>query len=196
MKIRRILFVLAYLLSTVAFLSGTAGLSHAAKPTIGSPCKQCHKPQDNVVRGTLVGVSDQFKTVQVAVGSLVWVVKYGDDTSLKGAQNLRAIPKDKEIGVTFTGDEKTPYAVSVSVKPPATVPAEKLVSLEEMAALVKMGPKKGNYLLFDSRPAPKCTEGQLPYAISFPFDKFDKMKDSLLPKEKDRLIIFYCGGVT
>lgn len=197
MKTPRIFIVLASLFSfTALLLFGTPGLSHAGKPTVSGPCRQCHQPQDNLVRGTLVGVSDQFKTVQVAVGSLVWVVKYGDDTSVKGAQNIHAIPKDKEIGITFTGGEKNPYAVNISIKPPATVPPEKLVSLEEMARLVEMGPERGNYVLFDSRPAPKCTEGQLPFAVSFPFDKFDKLKDSLLPKEKDKLIIFYCGGVT
>ena len=118
MKTPRIFVVLASLFPAAALLFfGTPGLSHAGKPTVSGPCRQCHQPQDNLVRGTLVGVSDQFKTVQVAVGSLVWVVKYGDDTSVKGAQNIHAIPKDKDIGITFTGGEKNPYAVNISIKP-------------------------------------------------------------------------------
>ena len=86
--------------------------------------------------------------------------------------------------------------MSISVKPAAKVAPDKLVSLEEMSRLVAAGPEKGNFVLFDSRPAPKCIEGQIPYAVSLPYDKFDALKDKLLPKEKDKLIIFYCGGVT
>ena len=195
MEIRKISIVGLFLV-TIAMVISTCQLSFAGKPTIGAPCKQCHQPADDMVRGTLVGVSEKFKTIQVAAGSVVWVMKYGDDIKLTGAAKLTDIPKDKEIGIRFAGNEKAPFAVSLSVKPVAKVPPEKLVSLEEMSRLVAMGPEKGNYLLFDSRPAPKCIEGQIPYAVSLPNDKFDALKDKLLPKEKDKLIIFYCGGVT
>jgi hypothetical protein len=195
MEIRRISIV-GLLLLTVAIVTGTCQLSYAGRPTIAAPCKQCHQPADDVVRGTMVGVSEKFKTIQVAAGSFVWVMKYGDDIKLTGAAKLTDIPREKEIGVRFTGSENNPFAVSLSVKPAAKVAPEKLVSLEEMSRLVAMGPVKGNFLLFDSRPAPKCIEGQIPYTISLPNDKFDLLKDKLLPKEKDKLIIFYCGGVT
>lgn len=183
-------------LVTAVFVVTAAGQAFAAKPTVGGTCKQCHQPQADVVRGTLVGVSEQFKTVQVAVGSLVWVVKFGDDTTLKGAEKLAAIPKEKEVGITFKGDEKNPYAVSVSIKPPAKIAPEKLAKVEDVRKLVAAGPDKGNYLLVDSRPKPRFLEGHIPTAVSLPNDKFDQMKDAVLPKDKDRLVIFYCGGVT
>jgi len=195
MLYRRILFFVLLVLINVMVM-GTYELSYAGKPTIAAPCKQCHQPADNIVRGTLVAVSDKFKTIQVAAGSVVWVMKYGDDLKLKGVTKLFEIPKDKEIGVSFAGNEKNPYAVSLSVKTVAKVAPEKLIYLEEMSKLIALGPEKGNFLLYDSRPAPKCIEGQMPYTISLPFDKFDKLKDKLLPKEKDKLLIFYCGGVT
>ena len=195
MLYRRILFFVLLVLINVMVM-GTYELSYAGKPTIAAPCKQCHQPADNIVRGTLVAVSDKFKTIQVAAGSVVWVMKYGDDLKLKGVTKLSEIPKDKEIGVSFAGNEKNPYAVSLSVKTVAKVAPEKLISLDEMSKLIALGPEKGNFLLYDSRPAPKCIEGQMPYTISLPFDKFDKLKDKLLPKEKDKLLIFYCGGVT
>jgi len=195
MAIRRILIWDLFLM-TIAMIIGTYQLSYAGKPTIAAPCKQCHQPADDMVRGTMVGVSEKFKTIQVAAGNVVWVMKYGDDLKLQRVAKLAEIPKEKEIGVRFTGNEKGPYAVSLSVKPAAKVSPEKLVSLEEMFRLVAAGPEKGNFLLFDSRPSPKCIEGQIPYTISLPFDKFDTLKDKLLPKEKDKLLIFYCGGVT
>jgi len=192
---RKVLFFVLLAILNVMVM-GTYELSYAGRPTIASPCKQCHQPADDVVRGTLVSVSDKFKTIQVAAGSFVWVIKYGDDLKLQGVAKLADIPKEKEIGVRFTGNEKSPYAVSLSVKPAAKVSPEKLISLEEMSRLIALGPQKGNFLLFDSRPAPKCIEGQIPHTISLPFDKFDTLKDKLLPKEKDKLLIFYCGGVT
>jgi hypothetical protein len=192
---RRILFLVMLVMITVMVM-GTYELSFAGKPTIAAPCKQCHQPADDMVRGTMVAVSDKFKTIQVAAGNVVWVIKYGDDLKLQGVTKLADIPKEKEIGVRFTGEEKSPYAVSLSVKPAAKVAPEKLVSLEEMSRLVALGPEKGNFQLFDSRPAPKCIEGQIPYTISLPFDKFDALKDKLLPKDKNTLLIFYCGGVT
>jgi len=195
MAIRRML-TLPLFLMIFSMLIGTYQLSYAGRPTIAAPCKQCHQPADDMVRGTMVGVSDKFKTIQVAAGNFVWVIKYGDDLKLQGVAKLADIPKEKEIGVRFTGNEQSPYAVSLSVKPAAKVSPEKLVSLEEMARLVAAGPEKGNFLLFDSRPSPKCIEGQIPFAISLPNDKFDALKDKRLPKEKDKLLIFYCGGVT
>jgi len=183
-------------LAIVTTVIGTAGLSYAGKPTVAPSCKQCHQAQDKVIRGTLVSVTEKFKTVQVAVGSVVWVVTYSDDTKVICASKLAAIPKEKEIAVTYTGEEKTPLAVSVSVKQPAEIPAEKLVKLDEMQKLVEMGPGKGNFILFDSRPEARFNEGHIPYAVAFPQPGFDKLKDKLLPKEKDKLLIFYCGGVT
>lgn len=183
-------------LAIITTVIGATGVSHAEKPTVVPSCKQCHPAQDKVIRGNFVSLTENFKTIQVAVGGLVWVVKYGDDLKLTGVDKLAALPNDKEIAITYTGEEKTPYAVSLSVKPPAQIPEEKLVKIDQMQKLTEMGPEKGNYLLFDSRPAPRFNEGHIPHAISFAQPSFDKLKDKLLPKEKDKLLIFYCGGVT
>jgi len=178
-------------------LIASAGSSFAEKPTVLKPCVQCHQAEKDLVRGTLVSVTEKFRTINVQVGQkLVWIITYGDDLKITGADKLSAIPRDKEIGVRFTGDEKKPYAVSLTVKPPARVAPEKLVSLEEMTNLVAEGPEKGNYLLVDSRPKPRYLEGHIPGAVSQPNDKFDELKDTVLPAAKDKLIIYYCGGVT
>lgn len=48
--------------------------------------------------------------------------------------------------------------------------------------------------LIDSRPKrKKYDKGHIPTAISIPDMYFDKKKD-LLPAEKDKLLVFYCGG--
>jgi len=178
-------------------LLGTTGLSFAEKPTVLAPCKQCHQPEKDVVRGTLVSVSEKFKTINVQVGQkLVWIINYDEDLKITGADKLLSISRDKEIGIKFTGDEKKPYAVSLAVKPPAKVAPEKLVSVEELVKLVAMGAEKGGYVLVDSRPKPRFNEGHIPHAVSLDNAKFDDQKEKVLPKDKDILLIFYCGGVT
>lgn len=181
-------FVLAIALS--------AGPAFAQKPTVAAPCVQCHQAAPDVVRGSLVSVSEKFGTVQLAVGKLVWVVKYDQNTKLAGATALKDIPKDKEISVSFTGTEKEPYAVSVAVKPPAKLPPEKLLSTKEVADLIALGPEKGGYVLLDSRPLPRYIEGHLPTALPMPLSEFDKLKEKLLPADKAKLVVFYCAGVT
>jgi len=209
--VNRRLSVLVAVTVLALVLIASAGSSYAEKPTVLKPCVQCHQPEQDLVRGTLVSVTEKFKTINVQVGQkLVWIITYGDDLKIIGADKLSAIPRDKEIGVRFTGDEKKPYAVSLTVKPPAKVAPEKIVSLEEMVKLVAEGPEKGNYLLVDSRPTPRFNEGHIPHAVSLDSSKFDApispeeakkekpltFKDAVLPKDKDRLVIFYCGGVT
>lgn len=49
-------------------------------------------------------------------------------------------------------------------------------------------------MIIDSRPyQPKYVNGHIPTAVNIPDSKFDQMKDTL-PKDKNALLIFYCGG--
>jgi len=54
--------------------------------------------------------------------------------------------------------------------------------------------KKTDMALIDSRPKrKKYDKGHIPTAISIPDMQFDKMTAEL-PQDKDRLLVFYCGG--
>jgi hypothetical protein len=179
-----------------------AGRAEAAKPNIMESCKICHQAADGVVRGKLVSASGEFKSLNVTVGPLVWVVKFGDTLKVKegekfsGAEALKTIPRDREIAVTFTGDENNPVATQVAVKQPYKVPAEKVVTLEKMQELVAQGPQAGKFTLLDSRPGPMFAEGHIPGAVSLPFAVFKEKAASLLPPDKGALVIFYCAGET
>jgi hypothetical protein len=166
----------------------------ASKPNIMQGCVSCHQPEGQVIRGKSVTTSEKFGTIQIDVGPLVWIVKTDKNTTIKGAESLTAITKDKEIAITYKGDEKNPVATSISVKQPFKLPEEKLVSVEEMKALVAQGPEKGGYLLVDSRPASGYMEGHIPGAVSIPFPALQKQKEAVLPADKNTRVIFYCGG--
>lgn len=183
-------------------LGTAAGRAEAGKPNIMESCKTCHTAADGVVRGKMVSVSPEFKSVSITVGPLVWIVKYGDDLKVKegdkfsGPETLKTIPRDREIAITFTGDEKSPVASQLAVKQPYKVPAEKLATLEQVQELVQKTPEAGKYLLVDSRPGPMYAEGRIPGAVSLPFAVFKEKAASLLPADKSTLLVFYCAGET
>ena len=57
-------------------------------------------------------------------------------------------------------------------------------------------PQPEGVMIIDSRPTkPKYVNGHIPTAVSIPHSQFDKLTDKL-PKDKDTLLIFYCGGPT
>jgi len=180
----------------------SAGPAEAGKPVIMESCKICHQAADGVVRGKLVSVSSEFKSLNVTVGPLVWIVKYGDDLKVKegekigGADALKTIPRDREIAVTFTGNETAPLAVQVAVKPPFKVAAEKIITVEQMQDLVVQGPEAGKYTLLDSRPGMMYAEGHVPGAVSLPYPAFKEKGAAVLPADKGALVIFYCAGET
>ncbi|MCF8092927.1 MAG: sulfurtransferase [Desulfotignum sp.] len=56
-------------------------------------------------------------------------------------------------------------------------------------------PMPDNVMIIDARPyKPMYVKGHIPGAVSIPFTDFDKKAD-LLPKDKNTLLIYYCGGV-
>ena len=57
-------------------------------------------------------------------------------------------------------------------------------------------PMPEDVLIIDARPKrAKYDKGHIPGAISIPDSQFDKMT-AKLPKDKNALLIFYCGGAT
>ena len=56
-------------------------------------------------------------------------------------------------------------------------------------------PMPQDVMIIDARPKrAKYDKGHIPMAVSIPDSKFDKMTDQL-PKDKNALLVFYCGGL-
>jgi hypothetical protein len=190
------------LAALVAATFGGAEVSEASKPTIAGGCKKCHTAQPDAIRGNLGAVSRDFKTLQIKVGQLVWIVKYDDKTNVikgdktAGADEILKLPAKKEILVSYTGDLKNPLATEIAVKQPYKVPEHQKITNSEVIKLVALGPEKGNYTLVDARPTGAYLGGHIPSAISLPYGKFEEDCTTILPQDKDRLLVFYCGGPT
>lgn len=171
-------------------------MAENAKPKVLKPCMQCHADTpDNGIRGKLGSVSMKAETIKVDTGGASWLVNFDEDTDLSGAEALNKIPAGKEVLITFYEEDGALYAESVDVKQPAKLDPAILIKIDELAPLIEKGPEKGNFAIVDARPGKLFLEGHIPGAISIYDAQFDKNLDKL-PKNKDNLLIFYCGGPT
>ena len=199
----KLLRTMSFAMMAAMALIGWPGTALAGKPNVMESCKVCHKEAaEQTVRGKMVSVSQAFKSFNVNVGPVVWIVNYDDKLKVKegqkisGPEALKTIKKDHEILITYTGPESKPVATQVAVKQPFKVPAEQQITLDEMKKLVAQGPEKGKYSIFDSRPPAMYAEGHIPGARSLPFAKFAELAPKLLPADKTSLVDFYCAGET
>jgi len=193
----------------------SAGTLFAAEPTavatparsnIAKICTNCHKGESGAVRGYFDIVTFKAKTIQVKIDDAVELFKFDEDEIkvVSGAGKVGdgeflkdgLVKKGHEIKVEFTEKDGVKTAVKLTAKPPVTVSPEMLMLTADIEKLVALGPEKGKYFLFDSRPLPRFQEGAIPSALNLPFPAFDKMADKLLPKDKSAMLIFYCSGVT
>ena len=177
--------------------------AQAPKPSHGKMCLLCHQPAPATLRGNFDALAFQNNTLQLKVDDSTEVLRY-DKAAIKVISKeksetaeaaLKAIKKGHEVRVEYTEAGGVKTATVVSVKPPVEVAASERISLEEIQKLVALGPEKGKYFLFDSRPPVRFQEGNIPTAVNLPFPAFDKNLDKL-PADKTALVIFYCSGKT
>jgi hypothetical protein len=189
---KRAIIIMIAVIAGALIINSTV-MAQTEKPKIAPLCKQCHTPEDNVLRGNFVFFFPNV--MQVNVGPAKWLLKLDRNTQLKGATGFDKIPVERGIAVSFTERDGDLYAISVSVKSPPSVPEVKLVRVDEMARLVALGPEKGNFVLVDTRPTSRYLEGHIPGAISIPDTEFERHVENL-PKDLNKLIIFYSLGPT
>lgn len=202
MGMKTLLFTLAgCVAATTAALA--ADPAPAAKPTIAKICTNCHKAEAGALRGYFDNVAFKAKTIQIRMDDAVELVKFDEDevkvTNGEGktgdGELLRKTRKGHEVKVEYVEKGGVKTAVRVIEKPPVKVSDDMLMNTADMEKLVALGPDKGKYFLFDSRPAPRFQEGTIPTAVNLPYPAFDKMVDKL-PADKNALIIFFCSGPT
>lgn len=149
------------------------------------------KANENVYKGKILGVSKKAKTISIQVGKKTEMVKFNDST--KGMDHAKQ-GEAAIINFTFKGKDK----IATVIKPKLAKLPEGVKEMQpgELAKLVAMGTKKGNYFLVDSRPGARFDEGTIPTAVSIPVPKMEEAGKDLLPADKDKLLIFFCGGPT
>lgn len=205
MSVRRLLSLslsacATLLAASVAFAAPQAAPQKAASAKI---CLNCHKPEANAFRGYFDNVAFKSKTIQIKMDEATELVKFDEDeikvVNSEGktgdGELLRKVKKGHEIKIEYTEKDGVKTAVRFLEKPPVKLSQDMIISTADVEKLVALGPEKGKYSLFDSRPLPRFQEGYIPTAVNLPFPAFDKMVGKL-PADKGALIIFYCAGPT
>ncbi len=199
MRVRVVLPALVCSLATFLSSPGAVPADDKLPALSDQSCLKCHeeyKKATNLLAGKLVDVSQKAKTIQLKIDKDNEIIYYDDATTLLNSPSMKEIPKSESLRITYFKKDGKNFAKKVEVKKGIAVPKEKLASVEEVAALVALGPEKGKYTLIDSRPPNLYAEGYIPTAKSMPYFAFDKLKDTLLPKDKEALQIYYCIGFT
>ncbi len=195
----RILIALTVACALAAGLpGGTLAADEKLPSKAAKGCLKCHEfdKEAGVYAGNLESVSSKAKTIQLKINSDMQVIYFDDKTVLQNAESMKKIPNNESVKISYYVKDGKEFAKLVEVKKGIEVPKEQLASAEDIAALVAKGPEKGKYVLLDSRPKVRYDEGHIPTAKAMPFFAFDKLKDKLLPKDKEILQIYYCGGFT
>ena len=143
------------------------------------------------VTGQVKAISRKAQTIQVKASSGPTMVKFTDDTV--GMEHVN-VGEAAIFEYEMVGKNR----VVTTVKPRLVkLPAGAVeIKTEEVAELVALGPAQGKYHLVDARPSRRYAEGHIPTAVSIPVPQLKKSADSLLPANKDLLLVFYCGGPT
>ncbi len=160
-------------------------------------CVKCHADYEktaNLLAGKLVDVANKSGTIQLQIDKDMEVIHFDDSTELKNAPAFKDIPKQESVRITYIKKDGKNFAKLVEVKKGISVPKEQLADTGEVAQLIAKGPEAGKYVLLDSRPDNFYNEGHIPTAVSMLFFAFDKLAETLLPKDKDIVQIYYCSG--
>ena len=197
--------VIATLIAAGAIASGAnaqAPAAPATKPTIPQVCTNCHQAKPGNLQGIFENVAFKSQAIQLKIDANTEIVRFDPKTikvvdveKVGTGDMLRDIAKGREARIEFVEKDGAKVAQLISFKGPVKIAPEKLVVLADVEKLVATGPEAGGYTLIDSRPLPRFQEGTIPTAINLPYPAFDKFVDRL-PKDKGRLTVFFCQGVT
>jgi len=175
----------------LAFLA--TGCMQQTDSTATAPAPKAAEQADpNVYKGKIEGKSNKAKTVSITVGkgdaAKTVMLRFDDDT--RGTEYAK---KGEAAIIKFEqrGEEK--FATVIE---PKLAKLPEGVSEIEAEELYKMVSDHVPMLLADARPELRYNQGHLPSAVSIPVPLLKEKKAKVLPKDKDKLIVFYCGGYT
>ena len=168
---------------------GTSSTTTAAKPAVSTEAKKAQGP---VYKGKVVGKSNKAKTISIQVGkgekAKTIMVKFDDKT--KGVEHAS---KGHASIIFYEMRNGEPWATVVK---PKLAKLPKGVTEIKTAELKALTDKKADFLLIDARPGKRYAASHMPGAVSLSVPDYKTKAASVLPKDKDKLLIFYCGGPT
>lgn len=165
--------------------NGSAPSNAAMKPAV-------EQVKDaSLYKGKIVGRSNKAKSIAVAVGkgdkAKTMMVRFDDATT-----GLEHAAKGEAAIVSWQMRGSDRYAVSIKPKLARLPAGVSEITPEKVKQLLD---GDTNLMIVDSRPAKRYDQSHLPGAVSLPIDEM-KTAMNLLPADKNKLLVFYCGGYT
>ena len=156
-----------------------------------APVAAAEKQTGPVYKGKVTGKSNKAKLISLQVGkgakAKTISIKFDDNT--KGVEHAA---KGHGVIIAYEMRGKDIYATSVKQKLAKMPAGVTEISVAEVKALLATDE---DYELIDSRPGARYSASHLPTAISIPVCEMQELI-GLLPHDKDKLLVFYCGGPT
>lgn len=177
----------------VALLLGVAG--YGTIGFAGEDTQSKELRQEGKSKGKVAGVSKKARTISLKSKKGTEVFRFDEKTEFVEASSIQAFKKNETVEVTFRaedGDRIATVIRKVLAKLPKGVEE---IRPDELAALLA-SPRGGEVVLIDARPARRYEMSHLPSAISIPLGKLKEQGEKVLPQDKDRMLVFYCGGYT
>ncbi len=175
---------LSLILILLAFI--TAGCAGQKAP----PAPQASQAQ--AYKGVVAGVSEKAKTIAIQVGpegkAETMMLRF--DAKTAGMESAK-----KGDSVTITYEMRDQDAFALTVKPNLAKLPEGVTEIKT-AELQTLLDRKADLLLIDARPESRYAQSHLPNSVSISVEKLAKEKAAVLPKNKEQLLVFYCGGPT
>ncbi|MCK5544693.1 MAG: rhodanese-like domain-containing protein [Desulfobulbaceae bacterium] len=143
------------------------------------------------IKGKIQSISKKARTIQLldVKSKKVECIQFGEDTRFINAKSIKEFIVNDVVLVDYEPGQTAASIKRIMVE----LPPEKIIKTAEIAKLLR-GPPTG-YMLIDARPEKAYNKGHLPTAVNI-FTPQMKGKMALLPKDKNRLLVFYCGGPT
>lgn len=168
---------------------GTRSTTAAAKPAVSS---QAQQPKGPVYKGKVVGKSNKAKSISIVVGkgkkAKTVLVKFDDKT--KGVEHAS---KGHASIIFYKMRDGEPWATVIKPKLAKLPKGVTEIKTAEMKALIDA---KADFVLVDARPAKRWAAGHMPGAINIGTKEYKDKASKLLPKDKNNLLVMYCGGPT
>jgi len=178
-------------------LFALSGCAATEKPqqtaTAVKPATEKAAPQaKNVLKGKITGKSNKAKSISIVVGkgekAKTVMLKFDDAT-----KGLDYAKKGEAAIIKFEMKAGEKFATVIKPKLAKLPPGVTEIKTEELRGLYE---NNADMVVVDARPASRYAQARLPGAISIPVPEMKMGKETVLPANKEQLLIFYCGGPT
>ncbi len=177
--------VLAVALLSFGCAKDPAGV--AQQPAAAAP-----QQESNVLTGSIIGKSNKAQSVSIEVGkgadAVAHLLKFDDSTvGLEYAETGEA--------AIITWEQRGNDKFATIIKPKlATLPEGVTeIKADELNELLEQNVP---VTIVDARPEMRYHQAHLPGAINVPVPLLKEKGAEVLPEDKDRMLVFYCGGYT